>query len=455
MRATTIVALGTGLLLAASPAFAGLTEEEIASLGGPKLTPIGAERAGNAEGTIPEWTGGITEPPPGWKPGDRRIDLFKNDKILFSIDRDNVDQHKDKLSPGQVALINTYDGYRMDIYPSRRTCAYPEDDYRNAKVNARVSVVDEDCFLQGGLRSPVFPIPKTGCQLIQNGKLSTFNGLRGYDRYEATIVPTKGGAFVPIKRRQQFYFTNHDPKFTSFDQLDGIWTKSMSRSMAPPKVAGEITLVHAEAGGHLRAWTYNPGQRRVRRAPKFEYDNPVNGWQGLVTIDQVNGYVGAADRYDWTMVGKKEMYIPYNAAKFSSPDITYKDLIQARFPKREAMRYELHRVWVVEGNVRKGKRHIMPRRTMYLDEDSWIITATDAYDTRGELWRVQETIPQLLYEVPSCINNGTIFYDLVAGRYLVSPVFNEELEADYLAGHTGKIDDSGFAPNDLRKIGRR
>ena len=129
MRATTVVALGMGFLLAASPAFAGLSEEEIASLGGPKLTPIGAERAGNAEGTIPEWTGGITEPPPGWKPGDRRIDLFKDDRILFTIDRDNVGQHKDKLSPGQVALIETYDGYDMDVYPSRRSCAYPEKDY--------------------------------------------------------------------------------------------------------------------------------------------------------------------------------------------------------------------------------------------------------------------------------------------------------------------------------------
>jgi len=128
MRAMTIVALGLGLLLAAPPAFAegiGLSADEIASLGGPKLTPIGAERAGNAEGTIPEWTGGVSEPPPGWKPGDRRIDLFKDDKVLFSIDKGNVDQHKDKLSPGQTALINTYDGYRMDVYPSRRSCGWP------------------------------------------------------------------------------------------------------------------------------------------------------------------------------------------------------------------------------------------------------------------------------------------------------------------------------------------
>ncbi len=455
MRAAIVVALGTGLSLAAAPGGAQLSEEEIARLGGPELTPVGAERAGNAEGTIPEWTGGVTEVPPGWKPGDQRIDLFRDDRVLFSIDRGNVDQHKDKLSPGQVALIETYDGYRMDVYPSRRSCAYPEEDYEQTKRNGREASVDENCFLTGGLSAPVFPIPKTGCEALQNAKLSTFNGIIGYDRMEATLVPTKGGAFVPIKRRQLFWFNNRDPNVTRFEELNNIWTKSFSHSLAPPKVAGEITLVHAEAGGRLRAWTYNPGQRRVRRAPRFEYDNPVNGWQGLVTIDQVNGYVGAADRYDWKIVGKKEMYVPYNAQKFSDPTMTYKNLIQARYPAREAIRYELHRVWVIEGNVKSGKRHIMPRRVMYVDEDSWLILAADAYDTRGELWRVQEGIPQVIYEVPSCIMNGHIFYDLVAGRYVVSPAFNEELEADYLAGHTGKVTDEGFAPSDLRKVGRR
>jgi len=172
MRSFTAAALGTGLLLAATTAFAGASEEEIARLGGPELTPVGAERAGNKAGTIPEWTGGVTRPPAGWQPGQKRIDTFADDKVLFTIDAGNVDRHADKLTPGQVALIKSYEGYTMNVYPSRRSCAFPERDYEMAKQNARDASVDDECFLTGGLRSPVFPLPKTGCELIQNGKLS-------------------------------------------------------------------------------------------------------------------------------------------------------------------------------------------------------------------------------------------------------------------------------------------
>lgn len=439
----------------ATSAHAGATEEEIARLGGPELTPVGAERAGNAEGTIPEWKGGVTEPPPGWKPGEKRVDLFAEDRVLFSIDASNVDRYADDLSPGQIELIRSYDGYRMDVYPSRRSCAYPESDYENAKRNARVARVDEDCFLQAGLRSPMFPLPETGCEVIQNGKLSVFNGLVGYDRYEATLVPTRSGSFVPIRRQQKFVFLSQMPGVDSFDDLGGVWTKSLSHIVSPPKQAGELTLVHAMTEGHLKAWTYNPGQRRVRRNPNFEYDNPVPGWQGLVMIDQVNGYVGAADRYDWKLIGKRELYVPYNGHDFFSSDVRYEGLIQPRYPRRDLIRYELHRVWVVEGTVRPDKRHALARRRFYIDEDSWLIVVVDAYDTRGNLWKVQEHVPQLVYEIPSCVSNGGIYYDLVAGRYVVTPAFNEEEEADYRAGHTGGVDDEGFAPDDLRRLGRR
>jgi hypothetical protein len=465
MRSFTSAALGVGLLLAATVALADVaeeeivrlsaTEEKIARLGGPELTPVGAERAGNADGTIPEWTGGITQPPAGWKPGQKRVDVFRDDRILFTIDASNVDRYADKLSPGQVELIKAYDGYSMDVYPTRRSCAYPEGDYENAKQNLRVARVDDQCFLQAGIRSPVFPLPKTGCEVLQNGKLSVYNGLIGIDRYEATLVPTKGGSFVPIRRQQTLLFVNHMPKFKSFDELGGIWTKSFSHTLGPPKQAGEITLVYAESGGHLKAWTYNPGQRRVRRNPNFEYDNPVPGWQGLVTIDAVNGFVGAADRYDWKLIGKRELYIPYNNHKFFDSGLKYEDIIQPRYPRRDLIRYELHRVWVVEGTVRSDKRHVIAKRVFYIDEDAWLITVVDGYDTRGNMWRVSEHTPQLLYEVPSCVANGSIFYDLVAGRYVISPAFNEEKEADYLAGHAGKLKVEDFTPDNLRRMGRR
>jgi hypothetical protein len=453
-RPTAAAALCT-LLLGVGGVGAAPSEEEIARLGGPELTPVGAERAGNAEGTIPAWSGGVTEPPASWEPGQPRIDLFADDLLLFSIDASNVAEHRERLSEGQIALLESYDGYEMHVYPTRRSCAYPEEYYENAKRNARVARVDERCLLQAGIKPPLFPLPADGCQVIQNAKLSVFNGLVGIDRVEATLVPTRGGSFVPTRRRQKIMFHAQAPSFESFEELAGVWSKSLSHTVAPAKLAGEITLVHALTDGHLKAWIYNPGQRRVRRAPNFEYDNPVPGWQGLVTVDAVNGYVGAADRYEWKLLGKRELYVPYNNHRFFDRSLTYQDLLQRRFPRRDLIRYELHRVWVVEATVRSDHRHVLARRVFYVDEDSWLIVVVDGYDTRGELWRIQESLPQVLYEIPSCVSNSTVFYDMVAGRYVVSPALNEEDEADYLAGHTGRVSDTEFSPDDLRRLGRR
>jgi hypothetical protein len=197
----------------------------------------------------------------------------------------------------------------------------------------------------------------------------------------------------------------------------------------------------------------------VRRNPNFEYDNPIPGFQGLMTIDQTNGYVGAADRYDWKLLGKKELYVPYNNTKFFDPDLKYKEMIQTRYVRRDLTRYELHRVWVVEATVKPDKRHTIARRVFYLDEDSWLFVAADGYDTRGNLWRVSEHLPQLLYEFPCCVNNGGVYYDLVAGRYVVTPAFNEEKEAVYEDIHTEDrtiADNKGlFRPDDLRRMGKR
>jgi hypothetical protein len=214
--------------------------------------------------------------------------------------------------------------------------------------------------------------------------------------------------------------------------------------------------VHVLSDGHLKAWTYNPGQRRVRRNPNFEYDNPVPGWQGLVTIDAVYGFAGAADRYDWKLHGKRELYIPYNNVRFFDRDLRYEDMIQPRYPRRDLVRYELHRVWVVEGTVKADKRHSIPRRFFYIDEDSWLIAVVDGYDNKGSLWRVSEHLPQVLFEIPSCVSNSGVYYDLVAGRYVITPAINEEAEPDYLAGRRGEIDDDyGFTPDDLRRMGKR
>jgi hypothetical protein len=454
MRASTATLLGAGCVLAAVVALATPRAEQIARLG-KDLTPVGAERAGNAAGTIPEWAGGVTKPPRGWKPGDPRPDLFADDAVLFTIDASNVEQHADKLAPGQIELIRRYDGYSMNVYPTRRSCAYPESYYEQAKINALVARVDDECFLEDGIRHPLFPLPADGCQAIWNGSRARFAGQIGNVATRATVVTTRGGTYYVSRRQDRQHFSSFDPAIKNFAAQEGWATRTLAETLSPAKRAGEITLVNVEVTGRLHPWLYNPGQRRVRRAPNFVYDNPVVAWDGLVNIDQVNGFVPPMDRYDWKLVGKQEIYIPYNASKIRSKQLRYGEIIEPRRPRRDLLRYELHRVWVVEATVRKGKRHVMPKRSFYLDEDTWAIVHSDNYDKRGELYRITEHHPEVIWELPSCMATTSFYYDLPSGRYVAGDLQNEEPEENYLAGQEGLVSIDEFTPDAVRRMGRR
>ena len=138
--------VASALLLVTSGSFAKTTPEKAAALGGPELTPIGAERAGNADGTIPEWTGGITELPEGYEVGGRLVDPFAGDKALFTITAENVDKYADKLTPGQRAMFKRYpDSYRMPVYPTRRSARIPDSEYQLVKEYAT-----KTSLLEGG-----------------------------------------------------------------------------------------------------------------------------------------------------------------------------------------------------------------------------------------------------------------------------------------------------------------
>ena len=91
---------------------------------------------------------------------------------------------------------------------------------------------------------------------------------------------------------------------------------------------------------------------------------------------------GAPDRYDWKLIGKKELYIPYNAYRLDSPQLKYSDIIKPGHINRDLTRYELHRVWEVEATLKTGERHIYAKRHFFIDEDTgrlqWSIITTVA-----------------------------------------------------------------------------
>ncbi len=438
----------------AGGAIGDVAEEEAQRLGR-ELTPVGAERAGNDDGTIPEWTGGITKPPAGWTVAQPRQNPFADETPRFSIDAGNVDQHAERLSPGQVTLLRTLEGYRMDVYPTHRTCGYADWVYEKTRENAtRARLDDEDIYLVAGWHPFLFPIPQSGAEAIWNHQYSYF--AEGKVEYFVTAAPTRGGSMTPVHNKITYDGHFFDPKVKSLEEAGGRSASVLFERLAPARLAGQIVLVHEMLNDQRRAWVYNAGQRRVRRAPTVAYDTPYEGSEALMTNDQSKMFNGLVDRFDWKLVGKQELYVPYNDFAFEhSEGLEYSDVLGARYPARDLVRYELHRVWVVEATAKKGKRHLYGKRVFYLDEDSWLVLVQDLYDKRGNLWRVMEGTLVPIAEVPTCNLDATFSYDLVAGRYVADQVKTLEPLSDWLAGREGRVPQGIFTPDALRRIGVR
>jgi hypothetical protein len=453
MNPITRTALAASLACAWSVASAAAPEQEVARLG-KDLTPVGAIKAANKDGSIPEWKGGITSMPAGWKPGQKRIDPYKDDKPLFSIDAGNVDQYKDKLSEGQMALVKTLKGYRMDVYPTRRSCGFPDYVYERTKTNAREAKLAANGWgLEKAIGAAVlFPIPQSGAEAMWNHKLRYMG--EGRIEYYSSIFSSKGD-FTPLAQDQWVTIPFHKKTNKGIEEVNGVEMKLLNAVVSPAARTGEMILAHWSMNAASDAWLYFPGQRRVRRAPTFAYDNPVPGYENLETVDQYPMYAGAMDRYNWKLVGKQEMIIPYNSWKWIDKSRKYKDIYGPDYVNRDLVRYEQHRVWKVEATLKEGMRHIFPKRVFYLDEDSWGIMVVDNFDAQGKVWRVQESSIVVAPEIPACVSQEFMGYDLNVGRYIAENATQERQETDWLAGREGRIEQNRFNPDELRRVGDR
>jgi hypothetical protein len=441
-------AVATALLGVAAPASAKLSDAEIARLGA-DLTPIGAEKAGNKDGTIPEWTGGMCSAPAGWTPAQGYVDPFASDKVLFTITKANAAQYKDKLTPGTLALLNKYDTFKLPVYQSRRTACYPQSVYDNVKSQAGKIELQGFGIANRGPSTVPFPIPKNGTEAIWNHTMRYLGG--GIDRVYNSFPVRANGDFYKIGVREYRIFNQN------LDQpQDNLLLGFLSYFLSPATLEGTVFLVHEpvdQVKQSRAAWIYNAGQRRVRRAPDLAYDNITDGTEGMRTSDQFDAWNGAPDRYDWKLVGKKEIYIPYNTYKLSDKKLKYKeDIIRKGSINSDLMRYELHRVWEVEATLKAGSKHVYGKRVFYLDEDSWTVMYEDAYDTRKQLWRVAVHPVINFYDAQLTWYRANIFHDLTNGSYLMGNVDNE-IKTPWKFGEKGKWGD--FQPDSLRRIGTK
>ncbi len=422
---------------------------------GTELTPVGAERAANKDGSIPAWDGGITAPPAGYKVGMHHPDPFANEKPKFEITAKNYKDYGDKLGAGQIAMFEKYPDWKMVVYPTHRTASFPQRIYDYSMKNAATGeLVDDGEGVDQVAEGFPFPIldkdpAKAGMEAIWNHKLK-FKGV-SFARWNNQAIPTAGGQYTLIRFREEGLGLYYKPGNTLKD-INNILLYFFEDVVSPPRLAGQVLLVHETLDSKKeprQAWIYNPGQRRVRRAPNIAYDNPGTASDGLRTNDMTDMFNGALDKYDWKLVGKREMYVPYNSYKAHSDQTKVDDLIKPHFINPDLLRYELHRVWVVEANLRPGQRHINPKRTFYLDEDSWQILEVDHYDTDGKLWRYSEAPSVNYYEVPVFWSTLECHYDLKSSRYLVQGLDNQEQEYDFSFPATPDM----FSPQALRQRG--
>jgi Protein of unknown function (DUF1329) len=442
---------GAALMIWMAAAVAKVPAQEAAALG-KTLTPVGAIKAANADGSIPAWTGGVLTAPAGYQKGKMHPDPFADDKMLFEITAATAEQYKAMLSAGQIAMFKRYpQSWKIKVYPTRRSAGYAQDIYDAVIANATTAELTEDGNgIRNATRSVPFPIPKNGLEAIWN-HLTRYRG-ETTERNVKQVIPTPDGAFSPVQfsERVMWAYNTKGATIQSINNRLGYFVQEVT---APARLAGTILLVHEtldQRAEPRNAWTYNPGQRRVRRAPNVAYDNPGTASDGQRTNDQLDMFNGAPDRYEWTLKGRQEMIVPYNTYKLDGA-VPVKDVVRAGHLNPDVLRYEKHRVWVAEAKVKQGTSHLYATRTFYFDEDSWQALVVDNYDARGQIWRVSEAYPIQYYEQPLFWDTVHAHFDLQNGRYLA---FGLKDGDDYVR-FDAPMAVSDFSPDALRREGVR
>ena len=446
-------ALASLLFLAGSPAPAAVPEATATRLGR-DLTPLGAEAAGNADGSIPAWTGGITTPPAGYKVGDHHPDPFAADQPLYTITPANAAQYEAKLTPGTLALLKAYPDYKLIVYPTRRSASNPARIYAATRANATTAkLVAGGNGFSGAIVGIPFPIPADGLEVLWN-HLTHYRGVAAARHLEQAAVE-RGGGYQLVRLEDEFLFNYARPDISAAElEKENTLIFYKQSVVAPARLAGAILLSQEtmdQVREPRRAWVYNPGRRRVTRAPNVAYDNPGTAADGQRTSDQFDMFNGAPDRYDWKLLGKKEMLVPYNSYKLHSDKLKNSDILKPLHLNQDLARYELHRVWVVDATIKPGTSHLYSRRTLYLDEDSWQIVACDQYDARGALWRVSEAHCINYYDAQTFWSTLEVHTDLQNGRYLAFGLDNELPMYEFDLKRTP----ADFTPDSLRRDGVR
>lgn len=436
---------GLSLFLAAP--LAGVAEDEADWSG---LTPFGATLSGNAEGTIPAWEGGIQQPIAAYAgPGTLHADPYADDAVLYTVKAENLEQYAALLSPGLQAMLKRYpQSFRIPVYPSRRSHAAPQWVYDNTRKNAQSARLTEDGNgIEGAYGGIPFPLAKLPLQIYWNHVTRWRGQFISNEGTDASVYPD--GKLSLVSRNTEVKFQYYDPE-GSADTLNNRLFALKSAVTSPPRLARSGVLVHEtlnQDAASRQAWVYDNGRRRVLRAPLLAFDMSVSAADGLMTADDTDMVNGSPSRFDWKLIGKQEMLIPYN--NYALEQLEVEKLLTPNHLNPDQTRFELHRVWVIEATLKTEWRHVYSRRVFYLDEDSWSVAIADQYDTNDKLWRVSLAFLKNFYELPATLPAAYAFHDLQSGRYHVQGLARDSKEAMTLEPVPA---DTQFTPAALSKF---
>ena len=449
------VAMAMSLMMA-GVALAKVPAAEADKLG-KDLTCVGAEKAGTKDG-VPEFTGKWLGTPPGMQytphVGQHPVDPYASEKPVLTITADNQAQYAAKLSDGQKAVFAKFPKtFRMEVYPGHRDFRLPDSACDVAKKNAlNAEISDGGLGIKGAVRGAIpFPIPKNGQEALMNNMFPN----RAFNEDKTTDfanVLSDGSISWGRSRNRNLDFGNQASEVGK--PLEGIMANSLTQTLLPERDKGGVSVTSEPvnfAKDKRLAWSYDPGTRRVRQVPEYGFDQPLGGSGGKMTIDSDRLFNGSPERYNWKLLGKREMYVPANAYKLHAKTVKYADLLKPGVPNADYIRWELRRVWAVEGTIKEGFRHLYGKRVIFLDEDTGQAVMSDMYDARGSLWQYAFLNYYYAFDI-NAFQAGTAFYfDLNSGGYIAYNLFQERPNGPIL--NKGDLKASMFTPEAARNAG--
>lgn len=416
------------------------------------ISLIGANPAASKDGLVPAWQGGIKQHE---RTNGHHTNVYEKDSPIFIIDSTNYRPHKDRLSSGLIAMLERYpETFRIPVYPSHRSASYPDWFYdAMRKGNSKTQLTENGNAIVNPIAGVMFPQPKNGLEAIWN-HLTRWRG-RFASRHtsEAIVYPDGNRRFYKTEQQVSFELFRSDPE--PFNEKSVLYYY-YSAINEPANLAGGALLIvdYLNQQQYPRqTWSYDAGQRRVKRLPYVMHDNAALMAESLRTADDTDMFNGSPERYNWKLEGKQVMYIPYNSYLMTSPNISYDQILTKHHPNPDYTRYEAHRVWKVVATLKTGEYHIYSKRVFYLDEDSWSIAIVDNFDQKGEIWRVSLAHLKNFYEVPMIFTGVDAFHDLKSARYNIVGLTNEEKSSGEFTEESPNK--SYFTPGAMRaRVGR-